>query len=162
MQGGGSRDPIPAWAALLARFVENTSMKKVDAIIRPSCLDAVQEALERRGIGGLTLTEVAGSGHEPGHTASYRGATYAVDSHPRIRVEIVVPDADAVPVAEAVARAARTGRPGDGLVSIVPVLEAVRIRTGEHGHAAVSDAGEHAHIAPASRSADRGRAPTLP
>ena len=117
-------------------------MKKVDAVIRPSCLEAVQAALEERGVGGLTVTEVAGAGHEPGHAAAYRGAVYAIATHAKVRVEIVVPDADAVPIADTIARAARTGRVGDGLVTIVPVAEAVRIRTGEHGVAAVASPAE--------------------
>jgi nitrogen regulatory protein P-II 1 len=114
------------------------AMKKVDAIIRPSQLDAVQQALERRGIDGLTLTEVAGSGHQPSIVASYRGAAFAIDSHARIRLEVVVPDFDAIPIADTIARAARTGRLGDGLVMIVPVAEAVRIRTGDRGVQAVA------------------------
>jgi nitrogen regulatory protein P-II 1 len=113
-------------------------MKKVEAIIRPSRLEAVQEALERRGIGGLTVTEVAGAGHEPGHVATYRGTVYAVDTHARVLLEVVVSDADAAPIADTIARAARTGRVGDGLVTVVPIAEAVRIRTGERGVAAVS------------------------
>jgi nitrogen regulatory protein P-II 1 len=113
-------------------------MKKVDAIIRPSMLEAVQKALERRGIGGLTVTEVAGAGHEPGHATTYRGAVYAVDTHARVRVEVVVADAEAVPIGDTIARAARTGRVGDGLVTITPIAEAVRIRTGERGVAAVA------------------------
>ena len=113
-------------------------MKKVEAIFRPSMLEAVQKALERRGIGGLTVTEVAGAGHEPGRTTTYRGAVYAVDTHARVRVEVVVADADAVPIGDTIARAARTGRVGDGLVMIAPIVEAVRIRTGEHGVAAVA------------------------
>jgi nitrogen regulatory protein P-II 1 len=113
-------------------------MKKVEAIIRVSAFEAVHDALHRRGIEGLTVSEVLGSGHEPGHTASYRGSTYEVDSLARLRLEIVASDADAGPIANTIVRAARTGRVGDGLVSILEVGDAVRIRTGERGDAAVS------------------------
>jgi len=108
-------------------------MKKVEAIIRVSALDAVRDALDQRGINGLTITEVLGMGSEPGQTTQYRGVSYRIDSHHRLRLEVVLPAAEAGPVAHAIARAARTGRPGDGLVMILPVTTAVRIRTGEQG-----------------------------
>src|SRR5262245_21118517 len=113
-------------------------MKKVEAIIRLSAFDAVREALEERGIRGVTVTEVLRFGDEPAGTSSYRGVTYRVDSHPRLRLEIVLPGVEARPVAHVIARAARTGHVGDGLVTIIPVAKAIRIRTGERGVDTVS------------------------
>ena len=113
-------------------------MKKIEAIIRTWTLETVQNALEAFGIDGLTVSEVAGSGREPAQTSSYRGVTYTPDLCTRLRIEIVAPDADAGRIVRAIVKTARTGRVGDGLVTIVPVKEAVRIRTGERGTAAVT------------------------
>jgi nitrogen regulatory protein P-II 1 len=112
-------------------------MKKVEAIIRPSQLDAVRTAIAKLGIEGMTITEVSGVGRERGHAMLYRGTLFLVDYLARVKVEIVVSDENASPVALAILDAARTGRNGDGRVWILPVDEAVRIRTGERGPAAV-------------------------
>jgi nitrogen regulatory protein P-II 1 len=116
-------------------------MKKIEAIIRPSALDAVCAALTRRGVEGLTVAHVAGVGREPGHTDRYRGAFYHVDLLPRVRVELVVTDVQARPIAVTIIEAARTGRVGDGLVFITPVDDAIRIRTAERGVTAISTDG---------------------
>ena len=112
-------------------------MKKVEAIVKPFKLDDVKDALGEVGVLGLTVTEVKGFGRQRGHTESYRGAEYIVDFLPKMKIEVVVPD-DLVPaVLEAVERAARTGRIGDGKIFVSPVEEAVRIRTGERGEGAL-------------------------
>ncbi|GHF99135.1 MULTISPECIES: P-II family nitrogen regulator [Streptomyces] len=108
-------------------------MKLITAIIQPFRLDEVKTALRELGINGLTVTEASGSGRQRGHTEVYRGAEYQVDLVPKVRVEIVVEDADAEPVIEAVVRAAHTGRIGDGKVWAVPVETVVRVRTGQRG-----------------------------
>src|SRR5262249_43383229 len=114
-------------------------MKKIEAIIRPSALEAVCTALSRRGIDGLSVSQVAGAGREAGQTAHYRGASYRVDLLPRLRVEVVTTDVQARPVAVTILEAARTGHVGDGLIIITSVEEAVRIRTAERGASAISD-----------------------
>jgi nitrogen regulatory protein P-II 1 len=112
-------------------------MQKVEAIIKPFKLDEVKEALNAIGIQGITVSEVKGFGRQKGHTELYRGAEYVVDFLPKIKLEIVVPD-DLVPkVVEAVQSAANTGRIGDGKIFVLPVLEAVRIRTGDRGEDAI-------------------------
>ncbi|MFL9684667.1 P-II family nitrogen regulator [Streptomyces sp. KL110A] len=108
-------------------------MKLITAIIQPFRLDEVKTALRELGINGLTVTEASGSGRQRGHTEVYRGAEYQVDLVPKVRVEIVIEDADAEPVIEAVVRAAHTGRIGDGKVWAVPVETVVRVRTGQRG-----------------------------
>jgi len=118
-------------------------MKKVEAIIAPSKLDAVRDSLVAQGVGGLSVSEVVGHGHEPHHVSRYRGTPYVVDLHPKVKLEIVVRDEDAIPIAYAIVDAARTGRVGDGKVMIVPVDDAVRVRTGEHGLRAI-----HTHVEP--------------
>jgi nitrogen regulatory protein P-II 1 len=115
------------------------AMKKVEAIIAPSKLDAVRDSLLSRGISGLSVSEVLGHGHEPGRVAYYRGSPYDIDFHPKLKVEIVVRDEDAIPTAYVVSDAARTGRVGDGKIMILAVEDAVRVRTGEHGLAAIFD-----------------------
>ncbi len=112
-------------------------MQKVEAIIKPFKLDEVKEALNGIGIQGITVSEVKGFGRQKGHTELYRGAEYVVDFLPKIKLEIVVPD-DLVPkVVEAIQNAANTGRIGDGKIFVLPVLEAVRIRTGDRGEDAI-------------------------
>jgi nitrogen regulatory protein P-II 1 len=108
-------------------------MKKIEAIIKPFKLDEVKEALSRAGIDGLTVSEVKGFGRQKGHTELYRGAEYVVDFLPKVKLEIVVDDAKASAVVEAILGAARTGRIGDGKIFVLPLEEAVRIRTGERG-----------------------------
>jgi len=112
-------------------------MQKVEAIIKPFKLDEVKEALNAIGIQGITVSEVKGFGRQKGHTELYRGAEYVVDFLPKNKLEIVVPD-DLVPkVVEAIQNAANTGRIGDGKIFVLPVIEAVRIRTGDRGEDAI-------------------------
>ena len=112
-------------------------MKQVTAIIKPFKLDEVREALAEVGVSGLTVTEVKGFGRQKGHTELYRGAEYVVDFLPKIRVEMVVADEAVDRVIEAIVRAARTGKIGDGKIFVTPVEQAIRIRTGESGDAAL-------------------------
>ncbi len=108
-------------------------MKKVEAIIKPFKLDEVKQALTEIGVTGLTAAEVKGFGRQKGHTELYRGAEYVVDFLPKVKVEVVVDDALVAKVVEAIERAAKTGRIGDGKVFVLPVDEVIRIRTGERG-----------------------------
>jgi len=112
-------------------------MKKIEAIIKPFKLDDVKEALSAVGVEGLTMTEVKGFGRQKGHTELYRGAEYVVDFLPKLKLEIVIADEDVDRVIEAVAGAANTGKIGDGKIFVLPLEEAVRIRTGERGTTAV-------------------------
>ena len=112
-------------------------MKQVTAIIKPFKLDEVREALAEVGVNGLTVTEVKGFGRQKGHTELYRGAEYVVDFLPKIRVEMVIPDAMVDDVIEAIVKAARTGKIGDGKIFVTPVEQAIRIRTSESGDAAL-------------------------
>ena len=112
-------------------------MKKVEAIIKPFKLDEVKEALHAKGIQGLTVTEVKGFGRQKGHTELYRGAEYVVDFLPKIKLEVVVDDGAVDGVLEAIVGAASTGRIGDGKIFVLPLGEAIRIRTGERGSEAV-------------------------
>ncbi len=112
-------------------------MKKIEAIIKPFKLDEVKEALAKLNVQGMTVTEVKGFGRQKGHTELYRGAEYVVDFLPKIKMEILVSDKDAPAVAEAIMTTAKTGRIGDGKIFILPVEEAVRIRTGERGESAI-------------------------
>jgi nitrogen regulatory protein P-II 1 len=108
-------------------------MKLITAIVKPFRLDAVKTALQELGVHGLTVTEASGYGRQRGHTEVYRGAEYRVDLVPKVRIEVVVEDADADAVIEAVVKAAQTGKIGDGKVWAVPVETVVRVRTGERG-----------------------------
>jgi nitrogen regulatory protein P-II 1 len=112
-------------------------MKKVEAIIKPFKLDEVREALSEVGVTGLTVTEVKGFGRQKGHTELYRGAEYVVDFLPKVKVEIVVADGSVERVLEAIVKAARTGKIGDGKIFVTNVEHVVRIRTGESNEAAV-------------------------
>ena len=112
-------------------------MKQVTAIIKPFKLDEVREALAEVGVNGLTVTEVKGFGRQKGHTELYRGAEYVVDFLPKIRVEMVIADELVDGVIEAIVKAARTGKIGDGKIFVSDVLQAVRIRTGETGNTAL-------------------------
>ena len=112
-------------------------MKLIEAIIKPFKLDEVKEALSKEGIQGLTVSEVKGFGRQRGHTELYRGAEYVVDFLPKVKLEILVSDEKAGIVAETILNVARTGRIGDGKIFILPVEDAVRIRTGERGDDAV-------------------------
>jgi nitrogen regulatory protein P-II 1 len=112
-------------------------MKKIEAIVKPFKLDEVKEALQGIGVQGMTVTEVKGFGRQKGHTELYRGAEYVVDFLPKIKIELVVPDELADKAVAAIAEAANTGRIGDGKIFVLPVEEAIRIRTGERGPSAV-------------------------
>jgi nitrogen regulatory protein P-II 1 len=112
-------------------------MQLVTAVVKPHMLDAVKDALNTRGVQGMTVTEVKGFGRQGGHTETYRGAEYRVDFVPKLKVEIVVDDSDVGAVTDAIGSAARTGKIGDGKIWVVPVGTLVRIRTGEVGSDAV-------------------------
>ena len=112
-------------------------MKKIEAIIKPFKLDEVKEALQEIGLQGITVIEAKGFGRQKGHTELYRGAEYVVDFLPKVKIELVVGD-DMVPKAlEAIQRAAKTGRIGDGKIFVTSVEQVVRIRTGETNEAAI-------------------------
>ena len=108
-------------------------MKLVTAIVQPHRLDDVKKALEAAGVHGMTVSEANGYGRQHGHTEVYRGAEYTIELVPKVRVEIVVADADVPAVVDAVVGAAHSGRIGDGKVWTVPVEDIVRVRTGERG-----------------------------
>jgi len=112
-------------------------MKKIEAIVKPHKLDAVKEALTDVGVSGLTISEVRGMGRQRGHTELYRGAEYTIDLVPKVKLEVVVADEMLPRVLSAIESAARTGTVGDGKIFVFAVEEAVRVRTGERGEAAV-------------------------
>jgi nitrogen regulatory protein PII len=112
-------------------------MKKIEAIIKPFKLDEVRESLHEVGVTGMTVTEVKGFGRQKGHTELYRGAEYVVDFLPKIKLEIVVEDSGVEAAIEAIVKAARTGKIGDGKIFVFPMEQVVRIRTGETGDAAI-------------------------
>ncbi|HEY9153594.1 MAG TPA: P-II family nitrogen regulator [Opitutaceae bacterium] len=112
-------------------------MKLIIAIIKPFKLEEVKAALSEVGVEGMTVTEVKGFGRQKGHTEIYRGSEYTVDFLPKVKLEIVVPTEMVAKAIDAISRAAKTGKIGDGKIFIVPVEEAIRIRTDEHGDSAV-------------------------
>jgi nitrogen regulatory protein P-II 1 len=112
-------------------------MKRITAIIKPFKLDEVREALAEAGLTGLTVTEVKGFGRQKGHTELYRGAEYVVDFLPKVKIEVVVSDAQCDEVIDAIVAAARTGKIGDGKIFVADVERVIRIRTGEENEAAV-------------------------
>ena len=112
-------------------------MKLVIAIIKPFKLDEVRDALQALGVHGMTVTEVKGFGRQKGHTELYRGAEYVIDFLPKVKVEVVVEDVLVENVIEAISQAARTGRIGDGKIFVLPIDDAVRIRTGDRGADAI-------------------------
>ena len=112
-------------------------MKKIEAIFKPFKLDEVREALSEIGVSGLTVTEVKGFGRQKGHTELYRGAEYVVDFLPKVKVEVVVPDKLLDGAVDAIVKAARTGKIGDGKIFITGVDQVIRIRTGETNEAAI-------------------------
>ena len=112
-------------------------MKKIEAIIKPFKLDDVKEALTEIGVIGMTVTEVRGFGRQKGHTELYRGAEYVVDFLPKVKVEVVVKDADLDRSIEAIVKAAKTGKIGDGKIFVTAIEQVVRIRTGEINEDAV-------------------------
>ena len=112
-------------------------MKKIEAIIQPFKLDAVKEALKGIGVDGMTISEVRGHGRQKGHKEVYRGQEYNVDLLPKVKVELVISDARADEVIQALAAAARTGKIGDGKIFVYDVAEAIRIRNDDRGEAAL-------------------------
>ena len=112
-------------------------MKKIEAIIKPFKLDEVKEALQEVGLQGITVTEAKGFGRQKGHTELYRGAEYVVDFLPKVKIEVVLSDDMLDKAVEAIQKAAKTGRIGDGKIFISTVEDAIRIRTGESGRDAI-------------------------
>ena len=112
-------------------------MKKIEAIIKPFKLDDVKNALSKVGVHGLTVIEVRGFGRQKGHTEYYRGAEYAVDFIPKVKIEVVVADSMLPEVTAAIVRSARTGEIGDGKIFVTDLEDALRIRTGEKGDSAL-------------------------
>jgi nitrogen regulatory protein P-II 1 len=112
-------------------------MKLVTAVIQPHRLDDVKAALESTGVRGMTVSESSGYGRQRGHTEVYRGAEYTVDLVPKVRIEVLVEDDDAATVTSVIVSAAKTGKIGDGKVWTIPVDDVARVRTGEHGPAAL-------------------------
>ena len=112
-------------------------MKLITAIIKPFKLDAVKEALTTVGVEGMTVSEVKGFGRQKGHTEVYRGSEYTVDFLPKVKIEIVVSDEIKDKVVAAIVSAAKTGKIGDGKIFVLPLEDVIRIRTDEHGDAAV-------------------------
>ena len=112
-------------------------MKKIEAIIKPFKLDDVKDALNKIGINGMTINEVKGFGRQRGHKEIYRGAEYQIDFVPKVKIDVVVDSSLVDQVVEAISRSANTGKIGDGKIFVLPVDEAVRIRTGETGESAI-------------------------
>jgi len=112
-------------------------MKLIIAIIKPFKLEEVKEALAEAGIEGMTVTEVKGFGRQKGHTEIYRGSEYTVDFLPKVKIEVAVPEASAAKAVEAIIKSAKTGKIGDGKVFVLPIEDAIRIRTDERGEAAL-------------------------
>lgn len=112
-------------------------MKKIEAIIKPFKLDEVKNALSAVAVQGMTVSEVRGFGRQKGHKEVYRGAEYVVELVPKIKIEVVVPDQVVARVVETIAKAAKTGKIGDGKIFILPVEDVIRIRTGERGENAL-------------------------
>jgi nitrogen regulatory protein P-II 1 len=127
------------WVASCAgNFIERgAGMKKLDLIIRPHKLDDVKEALTAAGVQGMTVTEVKGFGRQKGKTEMYRGSEYSITFLPKVRLEVLIPDAMLERTMKAASEAARTGRIGDGKIMVTDVQEVMRIRTGELGEAAI-------------------------
>ena len=113
-------------------------MVRIEAIIRPSRLDEVKSALDELGVRGISVTEIKGAGKQKGYTQHYRGSEYQVNLLPKVQLVVVVSDAQQESVIGAIEGSARTGEIGDGKIFVTPVLEAIRIRTGERGDIAVS------------------------
>lgn len=129
MSGGGPKHTHPVSGSY--------DVKKIEAIIKPFKLDEVKDILNEIGAQGLTITEVKGFGRQKGHTELYRGSEYVVDFLPKIKLEMVVGDDMVEDVVNAIIKTARTGRIGDGKIFVLPVEEAVRIRTGERGDSVI-------------------------
>jgi nitrogen regulatory protein P-II 1 len=112
-------------------------MKLITAVVKPHKLDDIKNALEARGVQGMTVSEASGYGRQRGHTEVYRGAEYTTDLVPKVRIEVLVESVDAADVLDTIVKAAQTGRIGDGKVWVVPVDDVVRVRTGETGQDAI-------------------------
>lgn len=112
-------------------------MKKIEAVIRHYKLEEVKNALSQLGVQGMTVTEVRGFGRQRGHKETYRGAEYTVDFLPKVRLEVVVSDADATKVIQSISTNARTGQIGDGKIFVTDLADVIRIRTGESGPEAI-------------------------
>jgi nitrogen regulatory protein P-II 1 len=112
-------------------------MKKIESVIRPHLLDAVKDALQEVGVVGLTISEVKGFGRQKGHTETYRGSEYKIDFVPKVKIEVVLPDEMVDLAIDAIMKTAKTGKFGDGKIFVIPVEEAIRIRTGERGELAL-------------------------
>jgi len=112
-------------------------MKKIEAIVRPHLLESVKDSLQTLGVEGMTISEVKGFGRQKGHTEVYRGSEYKVEFVPKVKVEVVVDEEILEGAVNAIIKAARTGKFGDGKIFVFPVEESIRIRTGEHGENAV-------------------------
>ncbi len=121
----------------LQQSYSESHMKKIEAVVKPFKLEEVREALAEVGVTGLTVTEVKGFGRQKGHTELYRGAEYVVDFLPKVKIEVVVTEKMLEPAIEAIIKAARTGKIGDGKIFVTNVDQVVRIRTGEINEAAV-------------------------
>jgi nitrogen regulatory protein P-II 1 len=113
-------------------------MKKIEAIVRHFKLEEVKDALTQMGVQGMTVTEIRGFGRQKGHKEQYRGTEYTVDFLPKVKIEVVVKDAQAKEAIDTILRSARTGQIGDGKVFVTDLAEAIRIRTGETGESAIS------------------------
>jgi len=112
-------------------------MKKIEAIIKPFKLDSVKEALNEAGVQGMTISDVKGYGRQKGHKEIYRGAEYVVDFIPKVKIEVVVESENVDKAVESIQKAACTGKIGDGKIFIIPIEEAIRVRTGEKGKDAI-------------------------
>jgi nitrogen regulatory protein P-II 1 len=112
-------------------------MRKIESIIRPHLLDAVKNALQEIGVMGLTVTEVKGFGRQKGHTETYRGSEYKIDFLPKVKIEVVLPEEMVDQAVDAIMKTAKTGKFGDGKIFVIPIEEAIRIRTGERGELAL-------------------------
>jgi nitrogen regulatory protein PII len=119
------------------RAAAEARLKKIEAVIKPFKLDEVKEALQEIGVQGITVVEARGFGRQKGHTELYRGAEYVVDFLPKVKIEIVVPDERLEAALDAIQKAARTGRVGDGKIFVFDVEQVIRIRTGETGADAI-------------------------
>jgi nitrogen regulatory protein P-II 1 len=129
-----SRSPV-VWR--VDRQSKESRVKKLEAIVQPFKLDDVKEALIAIGVDGMTLSEVRGHGRQKGHSETYRGQEYNVDLLPKVKVEVVIPDARLEEVLTTLAAAARTGKIGDGKIFVFEVGQAIRIRNGDQGDAAI-------------------------
>lgn len=112
-------------------------MIKIESIVRPHLVDAVKEALQQIGVGGMTVTEVKGYGRQKGHTETYRGVEYQIDFVPKMKMEVILPEELAEQAVRVITETARTGKFGDGKIFLYPVEDVIRIRTGEHGEHAI-------------------------